>query len=96
MYTCVFLSTYYSGFLTSFYEKHPYLLEAPHYLQLQMLYNELFGDCDYYSKGLENAGWMTSDIILNCTPLNRAWAKENDVYPLDGRGWNQKINASIR
>jgi arylsulfatase A-like enzyme len=24
------------------------------------------------------------------------WAKENDVYPLDGRGWNVKIRASIR
>ncbi len=23
------------------------------------------------------------------------WAKENNVYPLDGRGWNEKIAADI-
>ena len=83
MYSSAFISTYYSGFLTNFYEKHPYLLKAPYYLQLQMLYSELFGDCDYYSRGLEHAGWKTFDIIMNCAPLNRAWAGENDFRGSD-------------
>ncbi len=36
------------------------------------------------------------DIVSEMSAMWDNWAKENNVYPLDGRGWNLKIRASIR
>ena len=36
------------------------------------------------------------DLVTELTAVWDNWARENNVYPLDGRGWNVKINASIR
>ncbi|MBN2589337.1 MAG: sulfatase-like hydrolase/transferase, partial [Sedimentisphaerales bacterium] len=36
------------------------------------------------------------EIVEELAAMWDSWAQENDVYPLDGRGWNQKIRASIR
>jgi arylsulfatase A-like enzyme len=36
------------------------------------------------------------DMVREMAAMWDNWAKENNVYPLDGRGWNMKIRASIR
>ena len=36
------------------------------------------------------------DMVGEMAAMWDNWAKENNVYPLDGRGWNMKIRASIR
>jgi arylsulfatase len=36
------------------------------------------------------------DIVAQMDQLWEKWAEANHVNPIDGRGWNQKINASIR
>jgi len=78
MYSCIFLTTYYDTFMESFYQKRPFLAKAPYYLQLKMLYEEFFGDSDFYSQGLKTAGWKAEDLIINCQPLLKAWGEEND------------------
>jgi len=78
MFSCLFLSTYYSSFLSSFYERNPFLLQAPYKLQLNRLLKERFGESDAYSRGLACAGWTTWDVIMNCSILNQMWALEND------------------
>jgi arylsulfatase A-like enzyme len=36
------------------------------------------------------------DVVAEMMALWDTWAKENNVYPLDGRGWNMKIRATVR
>jgi len=74
----VFLTTYYPSFLNKHYSKNPKLISAPYQEQLMSLQSESFGDSDFYSEGLKKAGWNSDDIIINCPPLQQAWAKENN------------------
>ncbi len=77
---CLFLNTYYSGFLHKHYQQNPELDNKTYRKQLQSLLLEKFGDSDFYSKGIQNAGWDAEDSIINCEPLQLAWAKENGCH----------------
>jgi arylsulfatase A-like enzyme len=39
---------------------------------------------------------QNADMVNEMAEMWDAWAKANNVYPLDGRGWNVKIRASVR
>lgn len=75
--SCLFLNTYYDRFLANFYGKAPSLLSAPYQQQKSLLQAEGFGDSDFYSAGLEQAGWQADDLVINSNPLQTAWAQEN-------------------
>ena len=45
---------------------------------------------------MNNLAAQNPEIVEEMAAMWDKWAKENNVYPLDGRGWNQKIRASIR
>lgn len=77
--TCLFLNTYYPGFLEHHYRLCPELLEAPYELQHKALQAACFGDSDFYSSGLRAAGWGSDDLVVNCQPLQASWAKERGV-----------------
>ena len=49
---CLFINTFYDGFLRQEYGRHPELSTAPYDTQLQHLNDQLFGDSDFYSSGL--------------------------------------------
>jgi SAM-dependent methyltransferase len=74
---CIFVNTYYGGFLASHYSTHSGLAEASYAEQLGSLHAANFGDSDFYSAGLRKQGWLAADIIVNCDPLQAAWAREN-------------------
>jgi len=74
---CVFLNTYYPAFIDIFYRLSPYVARLSYAEQLAALYKTLFGDSDFYSHGLRAAGWDAADLILNCSPLQQTWAREN-------------------
>ncbi|KAF0219357.1 MAG: methyltransferase FkbM [Geobacteraceae bacterium] len=74
---CLFINTYYQGFLNTVYTRNPHLQECPYTQQKTLLEGECFGDSDFYSQGLRQAGWKAEDIIVNCLPLQQAWAAEN-------------------
>jgi len=44
----------------------------------------------------QNLAEQYPEIVQEMAAMWDKWAQENDVYPLDGRGWTQKIRASIR
>lgn len=71
---CLFVNTYYPGFLDSHYARTPGLASLPYDAQKQSLQETFFGDSDFYSRGLREAGWWADEIIVNCEPLQRAWA----------------------
>jgi len=74
---CLFYTTYYKGFIDSHYRKYPDLSSESHKTQKESLLSDFFGDSDFYSKGLKNAGWDAEDFISNCLPLQQSWAQEN-------------------
>lgn len=74
---CLFVNTYYPGFLESHYARTPGLAALPYEDQKRSLQETFFGDSDFYSRGLREAGWWADEIIVNCEPLQRAWASGN-------------------
>lgn len=73
---CVFLNTYYRAFLERVYREHPEMMRAPYAEQHAFVQRFAFGDSDFYSAGLQRAGWRATDLVLNCEPLQQAWAAE--------------------
>jgi len=73
---CLFVNTYYPSFLRSLYERKPELRALPYRQQLESLLRESFGDSDFYSEGVKQAGWDADNIVVNCSDLQDAWAHE--------------------
>lgn len=76
---CVFINIYYPGFLAHHYQQSAALHRQSYAEQLASLQQACFGDSDYYSAGLRAAGWQAHDLIINCEPLQRAWALEQGL-----------------
>jgi len=74
----LFITTYYESFIKSLYQRIPSLCERGYEEQLSVLTKEFHGDSDFYSSAMNKAGLTSSDLITNCTPLQHAWAAENN------------------
>ncbi|NTV91526.1 MAG: hypothetical protein HGA22_14400, partial [Clostridiales bacterium] len=76
---CAFLNTYYQTFLNEHYCRMQYLSKSTYADQKKALLDTLFGDSDFYSKGIIKSGsWRAEDFIINCRQLQNVWAHEND------------------
>ena len=75
----VLVDTYYRRFLSKHYDDRPGLAAAPYAKQLQSLIEGRFGTSDFYSSHLLDLGWEASDLVVNCRPLQAAWARENGL-----------------
>ena len=70
------IDTYYPAFLASQHTKQPNLKTLPYGQQLEELLDQCFGTSDFYSHHLNELGCDAQDLIVNCVPLQEAWAKE--------------------
>lgn len=70
------VDTYYPAFLSSCYGAMPRLSSASYQQQLNDLLDPCFGTSDFYSRHLKALGCKAQDLIVNCVPLQTAWAKE--------------------
>lgn len=75
----VIVDTYYAAFLARFYLEHGGLANADYQTQLHTLINAGFGTSDFYSRHLNALGCEAQDIVVNCVPLQQAWAQANGV-----------------
>lgn len=75
----VIVDTYYAAFLARFYAQQSELASADYPTQLQALLNACFGTSDFYSRHLNALGCEAQDLIVNCVPLQRTWAKAHNV-----------------
>jgi spore maturation protein CgeB len=73
------LDTCYESFLRSHYSGHPGLQDAPYERQWRALMNTFFGTADSYSYYLGELGHESHELVVNCAPLQRAWAREHGV-----------------
>lgn len=77
-YRCLFLNTYYAGFLDAHYSKTSESACQSYQRQKDALQSECFGDSDFYSEGLKKQGWDAQDLIVNCEILQQSWALEQN------------------
>lgn len=70
---------YYAKFLESFYQKRPALLTSSYQEQLGQLMAECFGTADFLSRNLRLLGHDAYDVVINCEPLQQAWAREHGL-----------------
>lgn len=75
----IIVDTYYAAFLARFYAQQNALTAADYAAQLQALLNACFGTSDFYSRHLNALGCEAQDLVVNCVPLQQAWAKANNV-----------------
>jgi spore maturation protein CgeB len=75
----IIVDTYYAAFLVRQYVQHGGLAKADYQIQLQSLLNACFGTSDFYSRHLNGLGCEVNDLVVNCVPLQQAWAKANKV-----------------
>ena len=92
------VDTYYPAFTAEHYAARPGLERAPYAEQLATLMARRFGTTDAYSAALRALGHEAADVVVNCAPLQRAWAREHRV-PLPraatrgGRAWTALAHA---
>ena len=85
----LFLNVYYDSFLRDHYKKNK--IENLSYMeQWESIQGTMHGDSDFYSHGMSAQGWQTHDIITNCEPLQKRWAKENG-HAGDSPIWIEQI-----
>ena len=71
------VDTYYAAFLASHYADRLHLKSAPFTQQRDELLDQCFGTSDFYSRHLAALGHEAQDLIVNCLPLQEAWAREH-------------------
>ena len=81
--TCAFLDTYYVAFLDRLYAENSILASNSYETQKTTLLSSHFGDSDYYSHGLQATGFNSDNLIVNCSPLQMAWCRENNLPAMD-------------
>lgn len=73
------VDTYHSAFLRAHYTQRPRLAGAPYEVQWRTLMDRFFGTSDAYSHFLGELGHDAHEVVVNCEPLQRAWAVEHGI-----------------
>jgi spore maturation protein CgeB len=71
------VDTYYPAFLDAHYAERPGLADRSYTEQQASLIERGFGTSDSYSFHLAQNGHEARDTIVNCLPLQRAWARDH-------------------
>lgn len=74
----VIVDTYYAAFLAAHYATSSQLTGEAYSIQRASLLDACFGTSDFYSRHLVALGCEAEDLIVNCIPLQEAWAKESN------------------
>jgi len=80
------LGVYYPAYLAQFYRERPELQRADYATQHASLMHDAFGSSYFWTAALRNLGHVTSDLVINAEPLQRAWAREHSL-PWPGEDW---------
>ena len=75
----LFLTSYYPPFLDQFFSEHPELKNSSYSEIQKQLLNQFFADTGALQFHTKKVGHETFLIIANCEPLQKQWAKENNI-----------------
>lgn len=73
------IDTFYRSFLTHHYRSKPGLDRRPYAEQWRALMDKFFSTADSYSHYLGELGHEAVEVVVNCEPLQRAWAHEHQA-----------------
>jgi spore maturation protein CgeB len=73
------VDTIYPEFAAEVYQQIPGLLDASYEEQRRALWDAFFGTSDAYVRHLSELGWAADGVIMNCAPLQAAWAREHGI-----------------
>jgi spore maturation protein CgeB len=73
------VDTCYPAFLRHHYGAREGLATAPYRQQWRALMDTFFGTADAYSYNLNRLGHEAHEFVVNCAPLQHAWAREHHV-----------------
>lgn len=77
----------YRNFLDWLYRTHAGLEKQPFEAQMKARMDTLFGTADFYSNNIRKLGHEAWDVIPNIMPMQRQWARENQLR-LESTKWN--------
>src|SRR3954447_4835696 len=77
------VDTIYPEFAAEVYRRTPGLVEVSYEEQRRALWDAFFGTSDAYVRYLSELGWEANGVIMNCAPLQAAWARERFGVPVD-------------
>jgi len=86
------VDTCYPAFLASHYQATPELARSPYETQWRSLMGTFFGTADAYSHYLRELGHDSHEVVVNCEPLQQAWARE---HGLDGASCEDVLLAQV-
>jgi hypothetical protein len=70
------VDTYYPAFIRDFYGARPRLERESYETQWLAMMDECFGTADFYSRNLRTLGHEATEVVANCVPLQRSWARD--------------------
>lgn len=86
----MFFASYYDHYLDVFYKKNSTLATKSYHEQLKALEDDYFGVFASYTKYINRQDAEAQLIIPNCKPLQKTWAKENNVK-FEEKNWRFDI-----
>ncbi|HEX8367743.1 MAG TPA: glycosyltransferase [Pyrinomonadaceae bacterium] len=87
------LGIYHPTYLRDFYAERPELETQTYSNQHKILIDDCFGSSDFWTRALNKLDYQTTDVIANAEPLQKQWARENDLS-FDESGWLCSIAAA--
>lgn len=87
------LGIYHPTYLRDFYDERPRLEAQPYATQHEALIEDCFGSSDFWTRALSKLNYQTTDIVANAEPLQKCWARENDLS-FDDDKWLFEIAAA--
>ena len=88
------LDTWYPGVQSWVYRETPGLAAQPYAHQWRALMDVLFGTSDFYSRNLSRLGHEAVEVILNCAPLQRRWAREHRLKTRETT-WSVRLRRGV-
>ena len=86
----VFFTTYYEHYLKDFYKRFPDFNQKSYLEQYDQLAQDYYGIFCSYTKYLNRGIASAEMIICNCKPMQKNWAKENNVK-FDEKTWQYSL-----
>src|SRR5437764_9514463 len=73
------VDTCYQAFLAAHYGGRPGLADETYDVQWHALMGTFFGTADAYSHNLAKLGHEAHEVVVDCEPLQAAWAREHGL-----------------
>jgi spore maturation protein CgeB len=87
------LGIYHPAYLRDFYAERPTLETQAYSTQHRILIDDCFGSSDFWTRALNKLDYETADLVANAEPLQKQWARENDLS-FDDKNWLFEIAAA--